>query len=61
MSEYTATSLEDIAYAFDVFASDQIACQRFQTTQKGKRECKIRAEIWKDAAEILRQTKLVLS
>lgn len=57
-ARFTASNLEGIADAFELFASDQIACMRFQSTQKGKRECEIRAAIWREAADILRSTIL---
>lgn len=55
---YTASGLADIADAFDLYASDQLAARRWQSTAKGKRECEIRADVWKDAAEILRATTI---
>lgn len=42
------------AEVFEVYASDQIACKRFQTTQRGKADCDLRASIWTDAANELR-------
>lgn len=42
------------AEVFEVYASDQIACKRFQTTQRGKADCDLRANIWTDAANELR-------
>ena len=58
MSEYTAASLAKIAEAFETFASDQIGCIRFQPTKKAKDECRIRADVWNDAANMLRKLKL---
>lgn len=55
---YTATSLIEIAEAFETFASDQIASKRFQQTAKAKAECEIRANVWNDAAQMLRETTL---
>ena len=54
----TATSLIDIAETFELFASDQIAAKRWQHTVKGKTECDTKAAVWRDAANILRNTKL---
>ena len=51
---YTAKSLIEVAEAFETYASDQIAMQRFHQTQKAKEHCRIRASIWRDAAEMLR-------
>jgi hypothetical protein len=48
-------TLEEIASYFDVLASDQVASKRWQSTKRDKTECDIRADVWKDAAEILRQ------
>lgn len=58
MATYTAASLEEIAEAFETYASDQIACKRWQQTARAKRDCDIRAAVWNDAASILRQTKI---
>jgi len=46
--------LDEMAYRFEVYASDQIACRRFHATAKAKRDCDIKAEIWRDAASELR-------
>lgn len=54
---YTADSLTDIAEAFELYASDQIASKRWQTTQRAKRDCEIRAEVWRLAAADLRITE----
>nr|BDD44237.1 hypothetical protein 65 [Balneolaceae bacterium] len=59
MTEYTASSLTDIAEAFETFASDQIASKRFQTSKKAQAECEIRASVWRDAADMVRKTTLV--
>ena len=58
MTLYTAASLEDIAARFEQFAADQIACIRWQGTKAGKTECTTKAAVWRDAASILRNTKL---
>lgn len=59
MAQYTASSLADIAAHFEDLAADQIGMKRFQTTTRNKRECEIRAEVWRDAASILRDTEIV--
>lgn len=58
MTQNTARDLSDIADTFDMFASDQIASKRWQTTQRERRECDIRADVWRDAANILRNVVL---
>lgn len=45
---------EDAANVFEIYADDQIAAKRWQSTAKSKRECEIRAEIWREAAKELR-------
>lgn len=55
---YRAASLSDIADAFETYASDQIASKRWQTTQRAKRDCEVRAEIWRQAASDLRVTEI---
>jgi hypothetical protein len=60
MAQYTASSLIDIAETFETLASDQLASKRWQSTAKEKRECDIRAEIWRDAAEMLRETQIIV-
>ena len=59
MSNYTASSLEEIAECFEVFADDQERFIPFQTTQRAKAECRTKAAVWRDAASILRQTTIV--
>jgi hypothetical protein len=59
VTQYTAAGLTEIADHFDTLASDQTAAKRWQQTQKSKRECDIRAEVWRDAAEMLRSTTIV--
>lgn len=55
----TATSLNDIADAFEQFGHDQMASKRFVKTAKGRTECDIRADVWLDAAKMLRDTTIV--
>lgn len=58
-AKYEAKSLVDIAECFEMFASDQRACMgRISKTKTAKRDCAIRAEVWEDAAKILRNTTL---
>lgn len=45
---------EDAANVFDVYADDQIAARRWQATIKDRRECEIRATVWREAANELR-------
>lgn len=59
MPKYTASSLAEIAEAFETFASDQIGCIRMQSTKKAKDECRVRADVWNDAASMLRNVNLV--
>lgn len=54
----TATSLNDIADAFQQFGNDQMAAKRFQRTAKARTECDIRADVWLDAAKMLRDTQI---
>jgi hypothetical protein len=56
--KYTAASLEDIAKAFELYASNERAKKRFQTTKRGKEDCETRAKVWKLAADDLRNTTL---
>lgn len=42
------------AEVFEIYASDQIASQRFQSAKRAKAGCVLRAEIWNDAAKELR-------
>jgi hypothetical protein len=59
-TKYEAASLEDLASGFEMFASDQRACMgRISKTQRAKRDCAIRAEVWEDAAKILRNTTIL--
>lgn len=55
----TATSLDDIAEAFELFASDQLAMVNRARTKRDRDERKIRADVWNDAAKMLRETELV--
>lgn len=43
------------AEVFDTYAGDQIASKRWARSEKARRECDIRAEIWTDAASELRK------
>lgn len=59
---YTASSLADIADAFDMYASDQLAMNpphRNYGTKKEQNERRVRAQTWTDAANMLRQTTIV--
>jgi hypothetical protein len=60
MAQYTASGLTEIANHFETLASDQLSSKRWQSTAKAKHECDIRAEIWRDAAEMLRKTQIVV-
>lgn len=55
---YEAKNLNELAEAFEIFASDQRGAIRWQTTQRAKRDCEIKAVVWTDAATIIRNTKL---
>ncbi len=55
----TVKSLDEIADYFSTLASDQIACMRWQSTKRAKHECEIKAEVWEDAAMLLRNIKIV--
>lgn len=55
----TVSSLDEIAMYFEILASDQIACIRFQVTKKAKAECQLKADIWNEAACILKNTDIV--
>jgi hypothetical protein len=57
-AEYEAENLAEIADYFDTLASDQRSCVRFKSTQRDKAACLTRAEVWADAANIIRNTKL---
>lgn len=54
-NEIIAAAYIAAAEAFEVYASDQIASKRWQTTAQEKRDCDIRAGIWADAAKELRE------
>ena len=58
IEKYTASSLEDVANYFETLGSDQIASMRWRKTKRGQDECKVRANVWKDAASILRNTTI---
>jgi hypothetical protein len=49
-----ADNMEDIAQMFEMYASDQLAMKTRYRTQKEKREADIRAEVWKSAADDIR-------
>ena len=57
-AKYTVANLEEIAEAFELFASDQIGCIRMQTTKKAKEMCQERAAVWRDAADLIRNTTI---
>lgn len=42
--------LEALSGRFRLYASDQIACKRWQSTKRDKATCDLKAEIWNDAA-----------
>ena len=50
----TAKTPEAVADFLDTLASDQIACQRWQTLKRDKLVCRIRAEVYADAASLVR-------
>ena len=56
MTYYTIQSLDDLATSFETFASDQLASMRWQKSAKRKAECKIKADVWNNAANIIRNT-----
>lgn len=58
MYKMTARNLGEVADFFDTLASDQLRAIPNKTA-KGKRECEIRAEVYQDAAEILRKTEII--
>lgn len=61
MANYTAKSLEDISGIFDELAR---RCDKSASNAQTKTievECKAEARTWRDAADILRHTKLVQS
>lgn len=55
---YSAKSLAEVAEHFETLASDQIASKRWQSTKKAKDACDAQASVWREAAEILRNTTL---
>ena len=55
---YEGTQAE-LADMFDQFANDQIASIRWQSSKAAKNACQLRAEVWKDAATIVRNTVLL--
>lgn len=57
--KYTASSLEEIADVFDSCAQDQLNRASPKQTKKDKIDCCIKASIWKDAANILRNTSII--
>lgn len=58
-TEYTAKDLSEVADAFEMFASDSRAMiGRFSKTAKDRREHEIRAQVWTEAAEMLRNCTL---
>ena len=50
-----AKTPEAVADFLDTLASDQLACQRWQALKKDKLACRIRAEVYTDAASLVRQ------
>jgi len=54
MSE-TQKTPEAVADFLDTLASDQLACQRWQSSAKDKLACRIRAEVYADAASLARR------
>ena len=54
-STYTAEEVLQLAEMFDLFASDQLGCIRFQTLKREKVECEIKAATYKDAADAIRR------
>ena len=58
MTHYTAASLEDIAARFEQFAEDEFGLVRSARSQNIKMICANRGDVWRDAASILRNTKL---
>ena len=60
MAKYEVKDLNEVADYFATLASDQRACVgRFSKTQKAKAQCETEARIWDEAANILRNVKLV--
>ena len=53
-STYTAEEVLGLAEMFEIFASDQLACQRFHTLKRDKVECQIKAATYNDAAAAIR-------
>lgn len=53
-NEIIAAAYISAAKVFEVYASDQIASQRFHSSKAKKRECEIRAAVWTAAATELR-------
>jgi hypothetical protein len=54
-NETIAKAYISAAEVFETYASDQIASKRFHSGKRGKEDCDLRAEIWKDAANELRR------
>lgn len=56
--QYKFADLNELAEIFKTYASDQIGSMRWQQSARAKRECEIRAEIWRAAENMLRNTIL---
>ena len=57
-AQYTVASLEELAAAFEQFASDEDGCSRTQISKSGEEHCRVAAIVWRQAASILRNTTI---
>ena len=55
---FTATSLSDIADQFDKFAEGCDVKQDHAETRTGAMVYRVEARVWREAADVLRHTKL---
>lgn len=60
-AEYRASSLSEIAEAFDKVADRQASAAANYRSKRGKDDCALRATVWREAANFLRQTTLTIS
>jgi hypothetical protein len=58
MADYTAKSVGDIADFFETLAGDQLAARRWLKKVSDRRDAEVRAAVYDDCANIIRQTKI---
>jgi len=56
--QYSATSLAEIADHFEMLADQQVTPDRVPRSQREREVLQARAQVWRDAAQLLRNTKM---